>query len=167
MIAALFENESNYIWISYFFFFFFFFPSLFIFFSLNDLLLVNETSCFLGKKRIGCDFQPNEYVLARVSQCNAPLNSVQGSGNRELLHDKHLKPFSCPTLSMPHPNLKLKAVCWSVIMRCECVDVITSGGHAGNTQRGNPVFCSLHSMHPPSLFGTGTVLTKKQAAVVF
>lgn len=107
---------------------------LLFFFPLNDLLLVNETSCFLGKKRIGRDFQPSEYVLARVCQCSAPLNSVQGSGHRELLHNQHLKPFSCPTLYVPHPNLKLRAVCWSVITRCERVDVIASGGHAGNTQ---------------------------------
>lgn len=37
-------------WISHF---------LSLFFFLNDLLLVNETSCCLGKGRIGHDFQPN------------------------------------------------------------------------------------------------------------
>lgn len=61
------------------------FPFLFFFyFFLNDLLLVNETSCFLGKKRIGCDFQPNVYVFASACQHNTPLKFVHGSGHRKL-----------------------------------------------------------------------------------
>lgn len=51
-------------WISHFLSLSVFF---FFFFSLNNLLLVNETSCYLGKGRIGHDFQPS--VCVCVCQC--------------------------------------------------------------------------------------------------
>lgn len=54
-----------------------------LFFSLNNLLLVNETSCYLGKGRIGHDFQPS--VCASACQHNNLFKFGQGFGCRRLI----------------------------------------------------------------------------------